>query len=401
MRKKAILLISATLTASAAFVSFAAGSNFTDLPSSNWAYPAVSDMASKNIISGFPDGSFRPEEKVTYGEFIKMAVVTASGEDPGTAAETSSVKKHWAQNYYDLAVEKGYLKPGKIPKSALDQSIPRRDMALIISSILPEGSVNDYTQLEKQLSDVNSHTQNEYEIIRAYASGVLSGYPDGTFQPGETLNRAESASVIQRLAQPEKRILPLANEPKATTQTAITSGSAVTTESAVAIKGKYDGFKGEYGLALDGKTYIPALDNELILPVVESGPIEDIISNPERLNSHCGDEPKTKYVLTSTSEPFDFQIKKMVMGKGYYPIGRGLSQVVFIKDGKIIRYGGGQPYPDDFKYTTFDFNDVEEEPNNYEMVTDPKKLPDFDYIGAFDVTSIGGEYLLVIPNPWK
>lgn len=401
MRKKAILLMSALLTTGAAFVSYASESDFSDLPSTNWAYSAVSDMTDRHVISGFPDGTFRPQEKVTYGEFIKMAAVTASGADPGPAEDNPVSKKHWAQNYYDLAAEKGYLNPGRISNAALDQPIPRRDMALIISGILPKSQVGNYTELEEQLSDVDSHTRNEYEIIRAYASGVLSGYPDGTFQPGETLTRAESASVIQRLAQPEKRVLPLENEQETVTKPAIISGSAVITGPTVATEGRYDGFQGEYGLALDGKTYIPVLENKIVIPVLKSGPIDEIISNPERIKHLCPDQPKIKYVLAATSEPFDFQIKKKVMGKGYYAEGHGLFRVVFIKDGRIIRYGGGQPDPDDSSYTSFDFNDVEVEPNKHDLVTDPKKLPDFDYIGAFDVTSIGGNYFLVIPNPWK
>ncbi|MGI6747012.1 MAG: S-layer homology domain-containing protein [Anaerovoracaceae bacterium] len=45
--------------------------------------PNVNKMVEKNIIVGYPDGTFKPNNQVTYGEFIKMAVVGLTERSPG------------------------------------------------------------------------------------------------------------------------------------------------------------------------------------------------------------------------------------------------------------------------------------------------------------------------------
>lgn len=49
-----------------------AASSFSDVPESNWAAPAITFMMDKQVISGYADGTFKPEKPVTKAEFIHM-----------------------------------------------------------------------------------------------------------------------------------------------------------------------------------------------------------------------------------------------------------------------------------------------------------------------------------------
>ena len=49
--------------------------SFSDVSGEHWAKEAVEALADKGIISGFGDGSFKPDNNVTREEFVKMAVV--------------------------------------------------------------------------------------------------------------------------------------------------------------------------------------------------------------------------------------------------------------------------------------------------------------------------------------
>ncbi|QIB69322.1 S-layer homology domain-containing protein [Aminipila butyrica] len=184
---------------------------YTDIESGNWAYEAVNAMAEKGVVKGYPDGSFKPLGTVTYGEFIKMALIAGTGEDIGNAPainEKTGAKQNWALNYYTEALGKGYFGSTDIKAEQLDRSIPRSDMALITSSILGDIKIENYDKLENSLTDVNSTVKNDYDIIKSYASGIITGYEDNTFKPENTLTRAESATVIYRLTDESKRILP-------------------------------------------------------------------------------------------------------------------------------------------------------------------------------------------------
>ncbi len=76
----------------------------TDIKTTDWFYDSVNRLIEDDraIIVGYPDGSFRPQNKLTRDQFITM-VVRAAGQEPGNADD------YWAQNYIDTAIELGYL----------------------------------------------------------------------------------------------------------------------------------------------------------------------------------------------------------------------------------------------------------------------------------------------------
>ncbi len=201
MRKAIVAAIMASMILGSAAVTYAAG--YPDVKTSNWAYDAVNAMSDRAIVKGYPDGSFKPDHTVTYGEFIKMALTAATGEDVGNAASGS-----WALNYYNKALELKYFTVYDIDKSQLDQKITRAHMALIISSILGDVKIDGYDEIQKGITDITYETEYEYDITKAYATGILTGYTDSTFKPDKTLSRAEAATVIYRLVDESKRILP-------------------------------------------------------------------------------------------------------------------------------------------------------------------------------------------------
>jgi hypothetical protein len=202
MRKKLTTLITAAVLLFALpLTAFAA--SFGDVKDSHWAYEAVEGMAEAGVINGFPDGSFKPADTVTYGEFIKMAYLAAGGADPGSAKEGN-----WASGYHEAAVAAGFFSKYDIAASALSYSIPREYMALVLSGILGDATIEDYGAIRGNISDVDTNTPHEDDIIKVYAAGLITGYPDETFKPSGTLNRAEAATVIHRLLNIEKRVTP-------------------------------------------------------------------------------------------------------------------------------------------------------------------------------------------------
>jgi hypothetical protein len=81
-------------------------------------------------------------------------------------------------------------------------------MALIISAILGDVKIDQYDEIQKGITDVTFKTPYEYDITKAYATGILTGYPDKTFKQEKTLSRAEAAIVIHRLVDDSKRVVP-------------------------------------------------------------------------------------------------------------------------------------------------------------------------------------------------
>lgn len=111
---------------------------FSDVPADKWFNNAVSTLANAGLITGYPDGSFKPNANITRAEFATIAIRFFLEED----------------------VE-----------------------------------IN-----ENNLTDVKGHWA-EANINLAYALGLINGYPDGTFRPNQLITRAEAMTIVNRVLE--------------------------------------------------------------------------------------------------------------------------------------------------------------------------------------------------------
>ena len=203
IKNTAILLMMLILLLSVIPVSAASG--FTDVKESDWFYQSVSTVAGQGIINGYTDGTFRPNNTVTYGEFLSMAM-KATGDE---IEDTRQPGDHWSVSFYNHGIEKGFYNASQISKSDLTKPIDRGYMAVVISGILGDDlklSEAETKALKKNLKDVSGAL--EQDIIRTYAAGIISGYTDQTFRPNNTLLRSHAASVIWKLVDVTQRSIP-------------------------------------------------------------------------------------------------------------------------------------------------------------------------------------------------
>jgi hypothetical protein len=176
-----------------------AASPFTDVRQTDWFASYVETARSLGIVSGYPDGSFRPSRQVTYGEFLAMAMRGKASQD--TAGSQEQANTHWARKFYDAAVAAEILDEADVSPRFLDEPIPRRDVALIMAGLLrnADRSGRNVRSADKIFSDVAATDDREYPIALCAYYGALTGYPDGTFRPLGFLTRAESTAAMVAL----------------------------------------------------------------------------------------------------------------------------------------------------------------------------------------------------------
>ena len=195
---------------------------FADVRQTDWFSSYVETARGLGIVSGYPDGTFRPDNSVTYGEFLAMAMRGKALPDPGQSGQTA----HWARKFYDAALSLEVFEETQIFARFLDEPIPRKDMALVMAGLLRAAGLGgrNVRQADKLYSDVKSSDEREYPIALCSYYGVLSGYPDGTFRPLGFLKRAEAAAAMVALdgvlqeggaAQADSESEPVTQEPEA------------------------------------------------------------------------------------------------------------------------------------------------------------------------------------------
>lgn len=172
--------------------------------SGHWSEPAVRAMVALEVISGFPDGSFRPEDVVTREQFLKMMVSCLGWTLPQAGAPGSAARQafgdvppdRWSFPYVAAAVDRGVidLPPGHL--FLPERPVTRLEVAEWLARAdpgLPE------VETVPDFADWGAVPEKSRAAVRAVAAaGLMRGYPDGRFGPGDTLPRSQAAAVLWR-----------------------------------------------------------------------------------------------------------------------------------------------------------------------------------------------------------
>lgn len=108
---------------------------FTDVPESYWAYAAISKLASLGILSGYSDGSFKPDALISRAEFA--AIISRFFDVPaGTVVFSDVPANAWYMDELAFAVEKGWIFGYSSDVFAPKDNLTRAQAVSIINRVL-------------------------------------------------------------------------------------------------------------------------------------------------------------------------------------------------------------------------------------------------------------------------
>ena len=81
---------------------------YSDVTRADWYNTAVSTLSSMGVITGYPDGTFRPNAAITRAEFAAIAARFDSNGDK-TTAKFSDIATHWAKDEISIAYNNGWI----------------------------------------------------------------------------------------------------------------------------------------------------------------------------------------------------------------------------------------------------------------------------------------------------
>jgi hypothetical protein len=146
---------------------------FKDLIDTYWAYDAIYKAVNEGYVSGYDDGSFKPEKDITRAEFLKMVTV-AFGFKPRVPANNEV----WYAPYLEVAAKEFILRDQNIRNARWNDPITRKEMAEFCVQALKLNEGMDAMQT-------------------AINKGILQGTENGS-EPYRTSTRAQSVTVIER-----------------------------------------------------------------------------------------------------------------------------------------------------------------------------------------------------------
>lgn len=213
----ALVLIVASLLTIGAFAAPGRGLNafekiadmgkytYSDLLTNHWAYSGIKICYDRGIMIGYPDGTFGPEETVTWSHAVTIAARVHSAYN-GNALNTADSGEYWYTPYYNYCV-KYKLLPNTCPKLSRldDSSISRYNLAYIFSRLIDNEDTAAISDLK--IGDVNDIPSYYLASVKKlYAAGIMNGMEDNEFKGNESTTRAQIATVAARLIVPSERV---------------------------------------------------------------------------------------------------------------------------------------------------------------------------------------------------
>ena len=129
---------------------------FTDVPSNQWYSEAVITLAGMGVVNGYLDGTFRPDAPITRAEFVTMAVNFAKAGN-GTYCSFADVSQDmWYYGAVAKASEKGWI--GGYPDGTFgpERYITRAEVTVIINRM--ENREADMEFIAENMKDMNTFT---------------------------------------------------------------------------------------------------------------------------------------------------------------------------------------------------------------------------------------------------
>ena len=138
---------------------------YADVTNSDWFNNAISTLGKANILNGYDSGFFNPNAPITRAEFAVIAARFDSGTYTGEDKFTD-ISGHWANEYINRAVERGWIQGYVDGTFKPDQYITRAEAMTLINNVL-----NRHVQAENMLDDMVTWTDNApgawyYEAIQ-------------------------------------------------------------------------------------------------------------------------------------------------------------------------------------------------------------------------------------------
>ncbi len=177
---------------------------FKDVSLQHWAYDYISEMSKKGVISGYGNGMFGPEDKITRAQFATMLcrianiktddIVVTSFSDV-SMADWYAVYVEAAKPYFGGYNNNTYYNPNTYAK--------REDIAVALVKYKGyDISLYSEEEFEKIFTDWNEISVDARKYVyAAVKNNLINGYNDDTFRGEANITRAEAATLFYKASK--------------------------------------------------------------------------------------------------------------------------------------------------------------------------------------------------------
>ena len=175
--------------------------SFTDVKKTDWFHDHIDKLRKRGVISGYTNGNFGPSDPITRGQMMKITC-NATGLNMTSFKKTLAFSDVKNDNPFlkciHAANQKGWINGYANGNFGVNDKVTRAQASKIIVNAF---ELDLYTPAKPTFPDVKA-TEWFYPYVETLVHHkILSGYPNGTFKPGNILNRAEISKITIKAAE--------------------------------------------------------------------------------------------------------------------------------------------------------------------------------------------------------
>lgn len=162
----------------------------------NWANDQINELAEAGIIKGYEDGMYHPAEPVTRVQVVTLLARLLHWAPGEGQLNFKDEVPDWARNAVAAAVVRGVVSGYPDLTFQPDRPVTRAEVSVILDHAIK------FTGDDKVLDFKDAGTVPDWAraaMARVVSVGIIRGYEDGSLKPEANLTRAEIAVLIKRL----------------------------------------------------------------------------------------------------------------------------------------------------------------------------------------------------------
>ena len=146
-------------------------SSFIDVNENEWYSDRIGYIESLGIINGYPDSTFRPNAPITRAEFATIAANFDNLKETGDVYFSDLPDSHWAKNFVEMAYNRGWISGYPDGTIKPDRYITRAEVVSVVNRMLERKADTSYISFNKDdiknFTDVDESNWAYYDIMEA------------------------------------------------------------------------------------------------------------------------------------------------------------------------------------------------------------------------------------------
>lgn len=162
----------------------------------HWAKESIQILIERNVISGYPDGTFKPNDNITRAEVFKIINDMFGYKEEGDIKFSDVKGSDWFYTEVKKGVKAGYIEE----KGMLNPNVyvTREEVCSIIGITLGIEKMGSETKVFTDDDKIDKNIIGYVSVLKE--NGYISGYPDGSFGPKDNITRGEVSKIISSLS---------------------------------------------------------------------------------------------------------------------------------------------------------------------------------------------------------